>query len=230
MTDEPRGRPASRRERYRLETTTEAKRLALAQLATGGVGALSLNAIAREMGMTGPALYRYFDSRDDLLSELIIDTYTDFGNALWHTVEQSSGQPPPAQLRALCQAYRDWALANPQSYLLMFGTVVPGYRPPDLRTSAAAKRSLDALLTVVAGLDPDPAPACEQADKACAAWAANADAPPMPAHMVRFAITVWTRLHGVTSLEIAGHLDPALPSGHHFYAAEVDDILRVWPH
>ena len=108
--------------------------------------------------------------------------------------------------------------------------MIPGYQPPDLRTSAAARRSLDALLAVVARLDPSPVPPSDEADRACEAWAASADAPAMPARMLRFAITVWTRLHGVISLEIAGHLDPALPDGRLFYAAEVDDILRVWPH
>ena len=74
MSENAASRPTTRRERYRLDTAAEAKRLAMGQLSNGGVGALSLNAIAREMGMTGPALYRYVGNRDDFLTELIIDT------------------------------------------------------------------------------------------------------------------------------------------------------------
>jgi AcrR family transcriptional regulator len=231
MSDEqPAPRPATRRERYRLDTTAEAKSLALAQLAKGGVGALSLNAIAREMGMTGPALYRYVGSRDDLITDLIVDTYTRFGDALWRAVEQSEGQPAPARVRAVGQAYRTWSVANPQPYLLVFGTPIPGYRAPgDGRTTAAAQRALNALLTVVAGLDPGPLPTHEEIDRECQAWAEHAGAPALPGRLLRFAVTMWTRLHGVMSLEIAGHFDPALPGGHLFYTAELDDMLRPWP-
>jgi hypothetical protein len=85
-----------------------------------------------------------------------------------------------------------------------------------------------ALLTVVAGLDPEPIPAFEEVDRECEAWAQRVGADALPGHLLRFAVTVWTRLHGVMSLELAGHFDPALPDGHHFYAAELDDMLRPW--
>jgi AcrR family transcriptional regulator len=228
--EQPAPRPATRRERYRLDTAAEAKRLALAQLAEGGVGALSLNAVAREMGMTGPALYRYVGSRDDLLTELVVDTYTDFGNALWLAVEQSEDRSAPDRVRAVGEAYRDWSVANPQPYLLIFGTPIPGYQAPgDGRTTTAAQRALNALLTVVAGLDPGPLPTHDEIDRECQAWAEHAGAPALPGRLLRFAVTVWTRLHGVISLEIGGHFDPALPDGHLFYTAELDDMLRPWP-
>jgi AcrR family transcriptional regulator len=221
-------RPPTRRERYRHDTAAEAKRLAMAQLTDGGVGALSLNSIAREMGMTGPALYRYIGSRDDLITDLIIDTYTRFGDALWRAVEQSEGQPAPTRVRAVGQAYRDWSVANPQPYLLTFGTPIPGYQAPEGPTTAAAQQALAALLTVVAELDPGPLPTFEDLDRECEAWAEHAGTIALPGRLLRFAVTVWTRLHGVMSLEIAGHFDPALPDGRLFYAAELDDMLLPW--
>jgi AcrR family transcriptional regulator len=228
--DQPAPRPATRRERYRLDTAAEAKRLAMAQLAEGGVGALSLNAIAREMGMTGPALYRYVGSRDDLITELVVDTYTDFGHALWRAVEQSEGRTAPDRVRAVGEAYRDWSVAHPQPYLLIFGTPIPGYQAPrDGRTTIAAQRALNALLAVVAGLDPAPLPTHERIDAECQAWARRSGAPALPGRLLRFAVTMWTRLHGVMSLEIAGHFDPALPDGRLFYGAELDDLLHPWP-
>ena len=228
MSENAASRPTTRRERYRLDTAAEAKRLAMGQLSNGGVGALSLNAIAREMGMTGPALYRYVGNRDDFLTELIIDTYTDFGDALWRAVEQSEGQPAPARVRAVGQAYREWSVANPQPYLLILGTPIPGYQAPEGPTTAAAQRALAALLTVVAKLDPEPLPTFEELDRECEAWAERTGANALPGRLLRFAVTVWTRLHGVMSLEIAGHFDPALPDGRLFYAAELDDMLHPW--
>jgi AcrR family transcriptional regulator len=218
----------TRRERYRLETAAEAKRWAMAQLAEGGIRALSLNAIASEMGMTGPALYRYFPSRDDLLTELIVDIYTDFGDALWRTVEQSQGLPPPERVRAVGRAFRAWSLANPQLYLLIFGTPIPGYQAPDDRTTPAAQRGMAALLTVAGDLDPEPLAVIRETDRECEMWAARTGAPALPGRLIRFAVTTWTRLHGVMSLEIAGHFDPSLPDGHLFYDAELDDMLRPW--
>lgn len=228
MSESTAPRRTTRRERYRLETAAEAKRLAMAQLADGGIGALSLNAIAREMGMTGPALYRYVGSRDDLLTELIIDTYTDLGEALWRAVEQSDDQPAPARVRAVGLAYRDWSVANPQPYLLIFGTPIPGYQAPEGPTTAVAQRAMAAFLTAVAALDPEPLPAFDEVDRECESWAQRVGADALPGRLLRFAVTAWTRLHGVMSLEIAGHFDPALPDGRHFYAAELDDMLRPW--
>lgn len=225
---DPAPRPLSRRERYRRDTAEEAKRLALAQLTDGGVGALSLNGIARDMGMTGPALYRYVGSRDDLLTELIVDTYRDFGDTLWRAFEQSDGRPPPARVRAVGLGYRDWALANPQPFLLVFGTPIPGYRAP-AGSTVTAQRAMNALLAAVADLDPEPLAAIDDLDRRCESWAAKAGAPALPGRLLRFAVTMWTRLHGVMSLELAGHFDPALPDGRYFFAAELDDLLHPWP-
>src|SRR5262245_12253381 len=219
----------SRRERYRRDTRAELKRLALAQLAALGAGGLSLNAIARDLGMTGPALYRYVGSRDDLLTELVVDSYDDLAAALQAAVDGVRSRRPTARLRALGLAYRDWALANPQPYLLIFGTPVPGYNAPPARTMPSAQAAFVPLLAALAELPADPLPAGPaQLDRESERWAADVGAPPLPGPLLRYAVTVWTRLHGVVSLEIAGHFDPALPDGELFYLAELDDILRPW--
>ncbi|MER5897166.1 helix-turn-helix domain-containing protein, partial [Streptomyces sp. NPDC001876] len=70
------------RARYREQTRSEIKETALRQLAESGVGALALTRVAKEMGLSGPALYRYFASRDDLLSALIRDAYDDAAKAV----------------------------------------------------------------------------------------------------------------------------------------------------
>src|ERR1044072_163112 len=113
------------RERYREQNREEAKRIALEQLAESGPAGVSVNAIAREMGVTGPALYRYFAGRDGLLTELIADAYTELADTVEHAATPKPA--PGARARALATAWRDWALAQPHRYLLLFGTPIPGY-------------------------------------------------------------------------------------------------------
>src|SRR4051794_27760852 len=123
----------------RAETVRAAvKRVALRQLAEGGPAAVAINAIARELGVSGPALYRYFKNRDALLTALVLDAYDDLADAL-----------DPSSLRALADSYRAWALAQPHRYRLLFTAPLPGYDAHQASLVAAAQRSLDKLLTLV---------------------------------------------------------------------------------
>ena len=143
---EPAGNP---RERYRAQVRDEVKRHAWDQIATAGVTALSLNAIAKEMGMSGPALYRYFAGRDELITALIRDAY----RSLADTVRAAHAAGTTAV--ALAAVIREWALSDPQRYLLIYGTPVPGYHAPDDIT-AISDEILTVLLEVCAG-EPDEA-------------------------------------------------------------------------
>src|SRR5205823_7659417 len=116
------------RERVRAELVREITEIARRQLATEGAAGLSLRAVAREMGMVSSAIYRYFPSRDDLLTTLIIDGY----NAIGGTVEKAEAACPRedhgGRWFATCRAVREWALAHPHEYALVYGSPVPGYR------------------------------------------------------------------------------------------------------
>src|SRR6185437_16774203 len=116
------------RERARAQLTREIKEEARRQLAAGGAQQLSLRAVARELGMVSSALYRYFPSRDELLTALIIDAY----DALAAAAEAASAEPPDARgrWRAACGAVRNWARAHPHEYALIYGSPVPGYQAP----------------------------------------------------------------------------------------------------
>src|SRR4051794_34402415 len=118
------------RERVRAELTKEITDIARRQLATEGAGGLSLRAVAREMGMVSSAVYRYFASRDDLLTALIIDGYNSLGEA----VEQAEAAVPRHDLDgrwlALGRAIRAWARENTPEYALLYGSPVPGYIAP----------------------------------------------------------------------------------------------------
>jgi AcrR family transcriptional regulator len=217
----------ARRERLHQQTIEEAKRIALRQLAEAGAGGISLNAIAREMGMTGPALFRYIPSRDALLTELVVAAYGDLGDTLWADVDATAGESPETRLRMQAAALRGWALANPHRYLLIFGTPVPGYRAPAEQTQPAAQRVLEAALVLLAEVTPENWPAAtDPFDIALEHWATTTGIPPMPGVLLRQAFTGWTRLHGVLSLEIEGHFGMGLPDPALLYAAEVDTLVR----
>ena len=123
------------RDRFRAQVRDDVKRVALDQLAAAGAAGLSINAIARELGVSGPALYRYFAGRDELLTELIVDAYDDLADALAGSED----------LDALARAYRAWALEQPHRYRLLFGPPLPGYDAHAERLVQAARRSMDVL-------------------------------------------------------------------------------------
>ncbi|MCX4906396.1 TetR/AcrR family transcriptional regulator [Streptomyces sp. NBC_00878] len=205
------------RERYRVQVRSEIKERAWEQIATAGATALSLNAIAKQMGMSGPALYRYFAGRDELITELIRDAYGSLADAF--RTAAASG----ADLTALTHTLREWALADPHRYFLIYGTPVPGYHAPDDVTGIASD-IMAAILDVCVALPSDrPATQFDTHLETHGHWAGDHPAPPAALHR---ALLFWTRLHGVLSLELAGHFtgmdfDPAL-----LYAAEVDALLK----
>ncbi|MEI5100804.1 TetR/AcrR family transcriptional regulator [Streptomyces sp. PmtG] len=204
------------RERYRSQVRAEVKEHAWEQIATAGASGLSLNAIAKRMGMSGPALYRYYASRDELITELVRDAYRDLADTIRAASAAGAG------LTGLAHALRDWALAHPQRYFLIYGTPVPGYHAPD-EITAIASEIMAPLLDACAELLPDGpttpfgAHLADHKD-----WAEGHPAPPAALHR---ALSFWTRLHGVLSLELAGHFggmgfDPA-----QLFAAELDGLL-----
>ncbi|MFF5960210.1 TetR/AcrR family transcriptional regulator [Streptomyces luteogriseus] len=207
------------RERYRAQVRTEIKERAWEQIATAGASALSLNAIAKQMGMSGPALYRYYGGRDDLITELVRDAYRSLADTIAATAAKDG-----AEVAALAHALRDWALRDPHRYFLIYGTPVPGYHAPDDIT-AISSEIMALLLDACATVDRD-APATPFGDhlEEHREWADGHPAPPAALHR---AMTFWTRLHGVLSLELAGHFrgmgfDPA-----QLFAAEVESLAST---
>ena len=101
------------------------------QLASVGPAGLSLRAVARELGMVSSALYRYFASRDDLLTALIIDAYDDLGEVAERCNASTRHLPPLTRWVQATSAVRQWALEHPHDYALLYGSPVPGYAAPD---------------------------------------------------------------------------------------------------
>ncbi|MFC4500850.1 MULTISPECIES: TetR/AcrR family transcriptional regulator [Streptomyces] len=179
------------RERYRAQVRAEVKERAWEQIATAGASALSLNAIAKKMGVSGPALYRYFASRDELITELIRDAYRSLADTF-----RAASEPGP-DLAALAHALRGWALADPHRYFLVYGTPIPGYHAPD-DTTGIAKEIMGSLLDALPG----------------------SDTPPLAR-----AVPFWTRLHGVLSLELAGHFSGMDVDPDQLFEAELKSLI-----
>ena len=192
MTDPVGGNP---RERYRAQVRAEVKQHAWEQIATAGASALSLNAIAKQMGMSGPALYRYFAGRDELITELIRDAYRSLADTVRAAFESG------ADLAGLGHVIRDWARSDPHRYFLIYGTPVPGYHAPEDTTAISSEVMAVLIEAAGAPATDDPTP-FESHLEHHRAWA---DGQPATVATLHRALSFWARLHGVLSLELAGH-------------------------
>ncbi|GAB19323.1 putative TetR family transcriptional regulator [Gordonia effusa NBRC 100432] len=119
------------------------------QLATVGAAALSLRAIARELGMVSSAIYRYVESRDELLTRLVVEAYGELGDAVDAAVSKTT-DVPRERVYVLANAFRDWSIANTAQFALLYGSPVPGYHAPAERTVEPGTRVMRTLIGTLA--------------------------------------------------------------------------------
>jgi AcrR family transcriptional regulator len=223
--------PRTARERARAEVTAEIKRVARDQLAAEGASALSLRAVALEVGLVSSAVYRYFPSRDELLTALIIDAYTSVGERATEAEADVRRSDLMGRWLAVARAVRDWARGNPHEYGLIFGTPVPGYAAPrDTVDPAAVVPQL--LLRIlgesvaegraVAWRD-RPIPRAVRSDlralRTQAQLALDDD------QLVQ-AIMAWTQLIGVISFELFGHLQNVIGETDAYFDHQMRNVGR----
>ncbi|MFB8000970.1 TetR/AcrR family transcriptional regulator [Nocardia sp. NPDC056000] len=217
--------PRTARERARAEITREITDAARRQLADSGAAALSLRAIARELGMVSSALYRYFPSRDELLTALIIEAYNAVGEAVENAV--ATGDTPRAQWRAAAAAVRHWAIGHPHEYALLYGSPVPGYQAPQDTIGPASRVPVAALGIVVnawrAGTLADGGGEMSAELTAQCSEIAAQIAPGLPPEGVARTVVAWTQLYGAVGFELTGQLVGSMdPAGPFFdYAVEL---------
>jgi len=224
--------PATRRARQRQATVAEIKALARAQLADGGTGAVNLRAIAREMGTASSALFRYFPSQADLISELLADAYAAVAGAVAAAVDACPPGDHAGRWAALCHAYREWSLANPAEFALTHGTPVPGYQAPVQATGPAAARTITTALGVYAAAvqagaaDPDRSaiPAGIQTGPLWASILAGQthDYEPRLAGVI---LTAWASVLGYLSAEIFGSLTALVADTSLLYRAHIRAVM-----
>lgn len=227
--DTPTSAPRTARARARAELTAEIVETARRHLAADGAAGLSLRAVARDLGMVSSAIYRYVPSRDDLLTRLIIDAY----NALGDATEAAEGEVRRTNLRqrwlAIAHAARDWALAHPQEWSLIYGSPVPGYvAPPD--TIGPASRTTSLLIGILAdlqaagGAEQRPVPRSVRAALGPVRASIPAD---VPDDLVVRGLMAWTELIGTISLEINGQFHNVIGDMDEYYDHVMERTAEV---
>ena len=222
------------RERAREELTHEIKQEARRQLAVEGAQKLSLRAVARALGMASSALYRYFPSRDELLTALIIDAYDALGSQAERAVSGIPRADTRARWLAVCTAVRSWALAHPHEYALLYGTPVPGYAAPEQTVPQAARVPLllvgllqDTVgrFELLAPVRPLRGPVAQQMADLAALTASS-----LPPALLARGLGAWSQLFGMISFELFGHFVGSADPADSFFAhtiAELADHLGL---
>jgi AcrR family transcriptional regulator len=215
--------------------TAEIKAVARKHLETDGAN-LSLRAVARDMGMVSSALYRYFGSRDELLTALILDAYNELGE-IAEAADAAVRDRGDLRARwlAVARAIRGWALSEPAEYALLYGSPVPGYRAP-ADTIAAATRTPATMLRILA----DGFAAGALATSAAAGPAAQAAArltdpvradlgraradiaPGVPDSLMLTALAGWTQLFGIVSFELFGQFNNVVEARAEFFDQQME--------
>ena len=219
-----------RRAAARAETTATIIRLARQQIEERGAANISLREIARDLGMASSAVYRYFESRDQLLTVLIVETYDQLGAAVESADAGCRRDDLPGRWNAIAMAIRAWALDHRSDYGLVFGTPVPGYSAPE-DTVVPALRYTNVLVRLLA-------------DAHAAGHRTTLHAPAtkgltreyrhvrrsigleVPDSMLLAGLAAWSSISGAISLEIFGHVDTVFASPGVHYSALVDMLGR----
>ena len=220
-------RSTSPRARARVETTEQIKQIARQHLAVDGPN-LSLRAVARDLGVVSSAVYRYFASRDELLTALIVDGYVAMADAVERAEAGVARRDLAGRWLAIGRAVREWSLANRHEYALLYGSPVPGYAAP-VDTVAPATRPVilavailrDGVARGLLDVPPDRLPRAVRSDIEGFAGSPGFEAVP-PALLARM-LSVWAQLFGTVSFELFGRYTNAV----HDYDAYFEHQLRV---
>jgi AcrR family transcriptional regulator len=211
---------ASRRERLRTATVAEIKQTARRLLVAGGASAISLRAIAREMGMTAPAIYRYFPNLEALIVDLCADLYGELGAAVDAVRAPIPAAEPAQRLAAMARAFRHWSIAHRAEFALMFGEPMPGVQELDEDTGEPPPGVVsfcDTFLTEFATLwrdhglrAPPPEVISDRLAGELAPYLDQLGATDLPVEAVYLFLSGWIRLYGTVAMEVFGHLSWAL--------------------
>jgi AcrR family transcriptional regulator len=216
------------RARARIEVTAAIKDEARRQLAAEGAAKLSLRAVARELGMVSSALYRYFASRDDLLTALIIDAYDSLGESAEHAHAAVAQAGPTERWVAVCEAARGWALAHPHEYALIYGSPIPGYAAPQATVPAASRVGL-LLIGIVrdAHRGPGLTGLALSAELRPEAERMAADlAPDLPPEAATALVAAWAQLFGLIGFELFGQFNRVVEDREQFFRHAVTQLAR----
>jgi len=227
----------SARERVRSELTAEITAAARRQLADVGGAGLSLRAVAREVGLVSSAVYRYFPSRDDLLTRLIIDGYDDLGAAA--EAADDPARDPAERWLAVCRSVREWAREHPHEYALLYGSPVPGYRAPEDPVPAASRVGIvlgrilgDAARSGALHARSDDRPGTSGGRDPSlisdAAVEVLGGEHPLLDDAVRIrGLLAWSSLYGTITFELFGHFVGSVEDGDRYFDRAMGDLAGL---
>jgi AcrR family transcriptional regulator len=227
----------SRRERLRAATLSEIKGVARRLLVDEGPSGISLRAIAREMGMTAPALYRYYPNLEELVGGLCADLYDETSTALERARDACPPDDPGARLYAVCREFRRWSVAHPAEFGLMFGSPLPGLASGEHDKSsdpdAAGLRFAGVFLGLFVDIwrrapfevpapDEIPPDLRRQLDEYISAIGVR-----LPPGAAQLFLSCWIRLYGLVAMEVFGHLHFALRDVEPMFEMELAGAARL---
>ncbi len=199
-------------------------------MAERGAPGLSLREVAREMGLVSSAIYRYFPTRDDLLTALIVDAYNDLGVAAERAVQRCSKRDATGRLHAAAASIRKWAKRNPSEYALIYGSPVPGYEAPEFTIEPATRVTmvLANIITDAWRESPVEGPAREASLGAMLELSGMEEVMPGVPDVVRArGLMVWTQIFGFVSFELFGHYRGSVRNANKFFDFVVDEIAET---
>jgi AcrR family transcriptional regulator len=230
----------SRRDRVRAATTAEIKQTARRILVSEGPDAVSLRAIAREMGMTAPALYRYFSSHEELLKHVIADIFTELAGDICSAIaaaDAESGGNMMAKVYAACWEFRRWSLSHTREFGLIFATPLPGLHvQQDEITSEGGGQFGNTFFLLMLELwrkQPFDVPGDDQIDPGLLEQLKRYReglgelAAGLPFGLLLVFLRCWVRLYGIVSLEVFGHLSFALDDGRPMFELMLSEMAPM---
>ena len=221
------------RQRARAQVTAEILEAARRQLASAGAASISLRAIARDLGMPSSAIHRYFATRDDLLTRLIMDAYDSIGSAAEYSQRELPADDLVARFAAVCRAVREWALAHPHEYSLVFGSPIPDYDAPEETVPAAYR-----VPAVLGGILVDAAKrrgsgrrrevALSEAGRKAIEPALSLFGQQVAPERMQAGLMVWMGIFGVVSFELYGHEYGSVGESLEDRGAFFESCIAVW--
>ncbi|MGW1106817.1 TetR/AcrR family transcriptional regulator [Streptomyces sp. NPDC002540] len=233
MTDTPATTAPRRRHRVREEALADAMHIARRLLIEEGPTAVTVRAVAREMGLTAPGLYRYYAGHRELVQTLVSHLYEELAGALTAARERKPADEPGQRLREVCRELRGWALEHPREFTLLFAKpVADADTTPGAVAHDASWRFGGVVLDLMvelyrrgdvrapADLDPVWAAQLEEVREHLAGE-------PVPLEVIYVFVACWARLYGAVAVEVFGHLDFALTDPGPLFEHAVSDILAM---
>jgi AcrR family transcriptional regulator len=225
-TDDINQAPQGVRARARAQLLADVSRIARNHLAESGAPGLSVRAIARELGRASSALDRYNPSRDALLTQLIVESYNELGDAVEIAEAACDRADVAGRFRASAHAVRDWARSNPNEYSLIYGSPVPGYAAPQ-DTVDPATRVTTVLARILADIDLDEIslrlsskiPSSLQAQLSAMSGALGDR---IDQNVLLLGVTQWAKLFGMVSFELFGTFNTVFDDADALFAASLD--------